>query len=35
MHDDMDMEYSLESREKRTLFGIHSQVLQEQPVSGH
>ncbi|MBU1567110.1 MAG: TIGR03790 family protein [Proteobacteria bacterium] len=25
----------LESRIKRTLFGIHSQVLQEQPVSGH
>ena len=24
-----------ESRIKRTLFGIHSQVLQEQPVSGH
>jgi len=27
--------YFPESRIKRTLFGIHSQVLQEQPVSGH
>ena len=25
----------LESRIKRTLFGVHSQVLQEKPVSGH
>jgi hypothetical protein len=24
-----------ESRLKRTLFFIHSQILQEQPVSGH
>ena len=27
--------FSPESRLKRTLFGIHSQVLQKQPVSGH
>ncbi len=27
--------YYPESRIKRTLFGVHSQVVQEQPVSGH
>ncbi len=29
------MLYNLENRIKRTLFGNHSQVLQEQLVSGH
>ncbi len=30
-----EITYYPESRVKRTLFGIHPQVLQEQPVSGH